>query len=67
MYLWGVDMVSWQISKVKSFYVNDLKHHVVEVISDGENTVVLHKCWSKSKQRWNYFADSDYYVEQCMK
>lgn len=45
------------------FYVNRVKHHIVHRFDDCGNKLVAHKSWSKRKQRWVYFVDSEYFVK----
>lgn len=45
-----------------SFLYND-KHHVVEVIVDGENEVFVHKYWSYRLKSWQYNIMHKYVFE----
>lgn len=46
------------IKKGKSFYtVQDVKHHVVEVVQDQGIEVVIYKHWSYRRQCWMYRGD----------
>ena len=42
----------------KTFYKHGTKHHVVQIIDDDGNEVVLHKHWSKRNACWRYGVDS---------
>lgn len=41
----------------KSWLLNGVRYHLVCEHKDGDEHVVVHKHWLKSKQRWEYGAD----------
>ena len=43
---------------MKSFRNNGRKVHVLTVVKDGENEIMLVKYWRSDKKRWEYNAST---------
>ncbi|VTP12680.1 hypothetical protein PUATCC27989T_00492 [Phytobacter ursingii] len=39
------------------------KCHLVQIIKDGDEEIVIYKHWMRHRQRWNYVAEERWLVE----
>ena len=47
----------------KIWHLRKQKCHLVQIIKDGDDEIVVYKNWIRSSQRWNYVVEERWQVE----
>lgn len=46
----------------KTYHIAGTKYHLVAIVQDGEEEIVVSKYWRPFKQRWEYMASQKQHV-----
>lgn len=47
-----------KLEKGDTFYdFDNYKNHIVDFAQDGDNKIVIYKCWIRHKGYWKYYCD----------